>query len=174
MRVDAGAADLRASVPTGPRGGPRLIFPRLGAFYAAAEPLGYAALRVLVGATILTHGVPKLFRLSHGAAAPDAFAGLVRTLGERLALPGASAFAVVVTALETFGAIALACGFATRLVAPALAIEMVVIAFGVHWPQWAWGQHGMEYPIILAGILGAISVRGGGRYSLDHALGREI
>ena len=150
-----------------------LVFPRLGPFYAVAEPIAYAGLRALLGIVILTHGVPKLFRLSHGEAT-DAYTNLVRVLDGRMGLPAPEFFAMLVTTIETLGAVMLVVGLATRIVAPTLAVMMVVIAAGVHWPHWAWSERGMEYPVVLAGMAAAIALRGGGRYSLDSWLGREI
>lgn len=167
-------ADAVPAIPVEPASRTRLIFPGLAPFYALAEPLAYAGLRVLMGSVILTHGIPKLFRLSHGAGTPDAFANVVRTLGQRMGLPAPEAIAVLITAIETIGAAMLIVGLFTRLVAPTISIMMLVVAVGVHWEHWAWSERGMEYPVVLAGIFAMFAFRGGGRYSLDHLRGREI
>ena len=93
-----------ASPMSGDRSGSRLVFPGLARFYAHVEPVGYALLRVWLGLTILTHGVPKLLGLPHGGS-PDAYANLVQVIGGKLHLPGADALAMLVTPVETLGAL---------------------------------------------------------------------
>jgi len=68
----------------------------------------------------------------------------------------------------------LAIGLLTRIVAAAFVVEMVVISFGVLWPVWSWGRRGMEYALLMGIISLAILFRGGGRYSVDHYIGREL
>jgi putative oxidoreductase len=68
----------------------------------------------------------------------------------------------------------LAIGLFTRIVAAAIAIEMAVICLGVLWPVWSWGKHGMEYALLMGILAAAIFFRGGGRYSVDHYVGREF
>jgi putative oxidoreductase len=87
---------------------------------------------------------------------------------------GALAWAYFVGALELFGGIMLAIGLFTRIVAAAFVIELLVISFGVLWPVWSWGQRGMEFALLMAIMSLAILFRGGGRYSVDHDLGREF
>ena len=51
---------------------------------------------------------------------------------------------------------------------------MLVVSFGVLWPVWSWGRRGMEYALLMGIISLAILFRGGGRYSVDHYIGREL
>jgi hypothetical protein len=83
-------------------------------------------------------------------------------------------WAYFIGALEFFGGIMLAIGLLTRVVAAAFVIEMAVISFGVLWPVWSWGKHGMEYALLMGILALAILFRDGGRYALDHYLGREL
>ena len=55
------------------------------------------------------------------------------------------AFGYFVMLLETIGAIMLAAGLFTRLVAPMVAVQMAMICL-IHYPKWAWIDRGMEYP----------------------------
>lgn len=151
----------------------RLVFPSLSAFYARAEPIGYAALRVWFGMTLLTHGYPKLFRVPHGPIA-DPYANVINVIGNKLGLPAPEFLGLLVTLLESVGAVMLAAGLGTRIIAPMLAVQMLVIAVGVHWPAWGWTEHGMEYALLMGAVAGYMSLRGGGRYSLDRLIGREI
>lgn len=173
MPSDAVIAPREATASVERANGPRLFVPSLAPFYASAEPVAYATLRVMAGIAILSHGVPKLFRLPHGQAA-DAYAGVVKAIGQRIGLPAPDLWAVLVTAVESAGAVMLIVGLATRVVAPLLLIEMIVIAFGIHYPRWLWSEGGMEYPFVLIGVFAAIALRGGGRYSIDRLLGREV
>jgi putative oxidoreductase len=68
----------------------------------------------------------------------------------------------------------LAVGLLTRLIALAVAIEMAVIAFAVLYPNWSWGRRGMEYALFMGLIAISILMRGGGRYSLDRVLKKEL
>ena len=95
-------------------GRPRLLFPFLAQFYTRGEPITYALLRVAFGLSILTHGIPKLFGMPHGSMA-DPMAGTTNLIGNVLGLPFAPQLAIFVALLETFGAIAIAIGFGTRL-----------------------------------------------------------
>ncbi len=131
-----------------------------------AEPWAYATLRVWLGMTLLTHGVPKLLHLPHGGSS-DAYANLVDEIGGKLHLPSAAALAMMVTLTETFGAAALLLGLATRLAALAITVDLLVAAFGVHLPRWDWIEGGAEYPLLMAMVTAFIAVRGGGSHSLD-------
>ena len=160
-------------VPVRPAARPRLLVPALGPFYAAVEPAAYAALRVLFGLTLVTHGYPKLFRLPHGTVA-DPFASATRIIADTLHFPAATLLAAAVTGIEFFGGLMLAAGLLTRLVAPMIAVQMAVIAFGVTWPIWAWTEHGMEYPVLMGALAAAMAIRGGDIYSLDRLIAREL
>ena len=151
----------------------RLVFSGLAPFYARVEPVGYALVRVWLGLTILTHGVPKLLRLPHGGS-PDAYANLVQVIGGKLHLPGAGALAMLVTFVETLGALLLVLGLGTRVVAATLAVELLVVSLGVHWPKWEWTEGGMEYPLLMAAVAGYLALRGGGAFSIDARLRRQV
>jgi putative oxidoreductase len=84
------------------------------------------------------------------------------------------AWAYFIGGLEFLGGIMLAIGLLTRIVAAAFVIEMLVISFAVLWPVWSWGRRGMEYALLMGIVALAILLRGGGRYSIDHYIGREF
>jgi uncharacterized membrane protein YphA (DoxX/SURF4 family) len=65
-------------------------------------------------------------------------------------------------------------GLLTRLAAGAIAIQMFVISFFILWPVWGWTQRGMEYAIFMMLIAVAIFIGGGGRYSMDRQLPKEL
>jgi len=149
-----------------------LLFPPLRRFYEIANPVSYALLRVAFGLILLTHGLPKLLGESHGAMA-NPFASSVNFITNTLHFPAPVAFGYVVMLLETFGAVMLAAGLFTRLIAPMVAVQMAMICL-IHYPKWAWIDRGMEYPFLLGLVALHISFRGGGRFSVDRLLGREL
>ena len=76
--------------------------------------------------------------------------------------------------IETIGAICIALGLFTRFFAAAAAIHLLVVTF-IHMPQgFGWANRGYEYPLMWGLILFAIALRGGGPYSLDRKIGREL
>ena len=140
---------------------PRLLFPGLSSFYATAPELWYPLVRVIAGGSMLYHGWAKLM----GGVAP------VATSMVRNAIPVPSASAYIVMFLETVGAACLVLGLFTRFFAAALAIELAVIAFYVQMPQ---GFARMEMCLIWGTIMAFIALRGGGAYSLDRVIGKEL
>jgi putative oxidoreductase len=115
---------------------------------------------------LLPHGVPKVF--NQGVAA-FAAAGLQKR-GIEPALP----LAFIVAFLETVCGVCIALGLFTRFFAAAIAIELLVVTL-VHWPQgFGWGNRGYEYPLFWGLIMFAIALRGGGPYSLDRKIGKEL
>ena len=79
--------------------------------------------------------------------------------------------------LETVGAICIILGLFTRVFAVAIGIEFLIITFHAHFPQgfgWSRPGGGWEYPLFWGLIWVAIALRGGGPYSLDRKLGREL
>jgi putative oxidoreductase len=149
-----------------------LFFPGLAPFYERVKPLTYTLLRVAFGLTIVTHGIPKLLGTAHGSMA-NPMAGSTRMISEVLGLPFAPQLAVFVALLETFGGLAVAGGLATRIFAPMLAIQMAAICFAVG-PTYPWIDRGFEYPLILGFVALMISIHGGGKWSVDRLIGREV
>jgi putative oxidoreductase len=77
--------------------------------------------------------------------------------------------------LETVGAICIILGLFTRFFAAALAIELGIAFVVVHLPKgFAAAQGGYEYVLLLGIVLLAIAIRGGGPYSLDRVIGKEL
>jgi putative oxidoreductase len=142
-------------------GEPALIFPGLAGFYNATSDLWYPLIRVAAGAILVTHGWGKLHA---GVAAITASMA-------RSGFEPATAFAYGAIILESLGALCVAIGLFTRFFAAAIAIEMAVIAFMVMMPH-GWGR--MEYTFLWGIIFLAIALRGGGPYSVDRMIGKEL
>jgi len=151
---------------------PRLVFPFLRGLYARAEPLAYALLRAVFGTVLITHGLPKLLRTSHGSMA-DPMAGSIHLIENVLHLPAAPALAMLVALLEGVGGALLALGFGTRVVAAMVAVQMLAICVALG-PNWPWIDRGIEYPFLMLFLAVFIAFHGGGRWSLDRAIGREF
>jgi putative oxidoreductase len=144
------------------------IIPFLARIYAPAAPFGYALARFCVGAILVPHGVQKLF---FGGAASSVAGKAFAAWG----LPAPLAWTYGIGALELFGGLMLALGLFTRPVALLFAIELLVFIFGVHIDKgWLWNRGGVQYPLFLLGLTLAFLLRGGGHYSLDRLIGKEV
>jgi putative oxidoreductase len=143
----------------------RLIVPGVAKLYEILAPLSYTLIRVALGVILIPHGYAKLFM-------DDAVSASRNFVNFGWSYP--LAWAYFIGTVEFFGGIMLAVGLFTRIVAAAFVIQMSVICFAVLWPVWSWGRRGMEYALLMGIVSLAISFRGGGRYSLDHYLGREF
>ncbi|KAB7767082.1 DoxX family protein [Xanthomonas maliensis] len=139
---------------------------------APATPISYAALRVMFGAVLVTHGLPKLLGTSHGSMA-DPMAGSIHLIENVMQLPAAPLLAMLVTLLETIGGVLLAAGVGTRLIALAVAVEMLGISYALG-PTWPWIDRGIEYPVLMLFLAAYIAAHGGGRWSLDRLIWRAL
>jgi len=147
---------------------PRPIIPALSPFYDWARDISYLIVRVTAGGMLLVHGIGKVMNTS----AVNLAKGMTAR-GIEPALPAAYA----VLTLETVGAVCLIVGLFTRFWAAAIAIEMAIITFVAHYANgfgWTSPRGGWEYPLFWGLIVLAIALRGGGPYSLDRKLGREL
>ena len=139
---------------------------------ARTAPVSYALLRVVFGAVLVTHGLPKLLRTSHGSMA-DPMAGSIHLIENVMHLPAAPMLAMLVTLLEAIGGVMLAVGLCTRLIALGVAMEMIGISYALG-PTWPWIDRGIEYPVLMLFLAAYMAAHGGGRWSLDRLLGREL
>ncbi len=138
---------------------PAKFIPAL-AWYRPFEPFALAFIRLCAGALIVPHGIDRLF-----------FSGAQRELG---LLAGVSP---LVGAIELVGGVLLALGLFTRPVALLLTIEWAVTAAALPLkPGTSWMLLGgtPHHPAYLAAICFAFIAAGGGRYSVDRLLGREV
>jgi len=144
----------------------RLVFPNLAGFYRGGSPYAYAFMRFATGAVLVPHGVQKIFfrtiaRYTEAIAAKG--------------LPFAEALAYLTFFAESVGAVCLAIGLFTRVAAAMIGIEMLVIVFIFQWQYgYFWTDRGYEYALLWALLCIGIFLRGGGRYSVDHLLGKEF
>ena len=143
---------------------PRLVVPQLKSFYDWAEPFSWLVIRLTAGLMIIPHGWPKLMM------------GVTKTAEMALVKRGiqpAEPLAIVLITLETLGGLCVALGLFTRFWAAGIFIEMMVITT-VYWPKFGWTGPGYEYTLMWGLVMLAIALRGGGPYSLDRRIGKEL
>jgi putative oxidoreductase len=143
---------------------PKPIIGALAPVYDRTVPLAYTLVRLTVGLMLLPHGIPKV-QQGIEAFAQQSIAGR--------GLKPALLIAYLVVFNETIGAVMIAVGLLTRVVAFMVAVEMAVIVY-VYWPKFGWTQPGYEYVLMWGLMAFALVLGGGGRYSLDHYFGREV
>lgn len=143
-----------------------LIVPAMAGVYEAFSPYSYALMRFAAGAILVPHGWQKLI----GGTAMATAKGMAAK-----GFPAPELLAYLVGFVELFGAACLAVGLLTRFWAAALWIQMAVIIVWFTGPNgYFWSKLGYEFPLLWLLLFTAIFFRGGGRYSLDHRLGREF
>jgi putative oxidoreductase len=124
---------------------------------------GLLLLHGFVGAALVAHAAQKLFvfRL-------DGTAGYLEALGFR----SPRRMAVLVVGSEAIGGALLAVGFVIPLAAAAVAATMLVAARTDHRGKgWFITGAGAEYVATNAAIVLTLAAVGGGRFSVDHAIG---
>lgn len=127
----------------------------------ALQAWGIAVLRAVVGLVFLAHGLQKAFATG--------MTGVAEFMGQ-VGIPLPMAAAVLVTAVEIVGGLALIAGFFTRWVAIPLAIEMLVAAVVVHGPSGFFLPNGFEYALTLLASSVSLSLLGPGTYAVDNVL----
>jgi putative oxidoreductase len=143
----------------------RLLFPGLAGFYAAMGPIAYTILRVVIGLIIFVHGWGKIM---------GGHAGVAGFFG-KVGLPAPELLAYCAMFLETIGALCVLVGLFTRFFAAALAIEMLIGLLTVHLAKgFGVSAGGYEYILLIGVVLFSIAIRGGGPYSVDAKIGKEL
>jgi putative oxidoreductase len=149
-----------------PKGEAKLLYPGLGGFYANMLPIAETFVRVVVSIMFLMHVSGKF----HNGA--DAVAANILS---KNGIEPALMWAYVIMFLELIGGGCLLIGLFTRFVAAAFAIEMLIALLFVHLSKgYAVGGGGYEYVLLIGAVCFAIAIRGGGVYSVDHLLGKEL
>jgi putative oxidoreductase len=142
----------------------RLIFPALAPVYRAIAPYTETMIRLVAGLSFVPHGYPKLF------VNPTASAAFLEQSGYR---PG-MLWAILLGCTETFGGLLLAAGLFTRVVCVPILIFLIT-AITYHWSNgFAWNEEGFEYPLFWAIVVFHFLIHGGGPYSIDAVIGREV
>ena len=145
------------------------LIPGVAALERALSPFAEPLVRVVAGLMLLPHGAQKLFGWfgGYGVDATGQF------FAAKLGLP--ASFALLAGLIEVFGGLALAAGFLTRAAAALVFALMAVAVIWVHLPiGYFWMTGGLEYPLMWGLVALAFVFRGGGAYSVDALIGREI
>lgn len=147
----------------------KLLFPGLAGFYETMLPVAATLVRIVVGIMFLMHVQGKL------NAGPAAFATNVLA---KNGIEPALFWAYLVVFFEAVGGACLIVGLFTRFFAAALAIEIGIAFLVIHLPKgYAYGppaNGGYEYVLLIGVALLAIAMRGGGPYSIDRYIGKEL
>lgn len=152
---------------------PRLLFPGLKSFYEFAIPLSWPIIRLAVGGIFLVHGIGHLPHAFIGDM-PPGFQKWGTSLVTQGYIPSLE-FAYFVVFIETVGAACVAIGLFTRFFAAAIAIELLVMVVSEYAPHgFNWNNHGYEYGLMWGAVMFAVALRGGGPYSLDRVIGRQL
>jgi len=144
---------------------PKLLLPFLTSFYDRANPLSWLIIRTGFGIDLAVHGWEKVVRL------PAIFTAIVAGTTASLSPQFDPAHNIILAFFEFGGGICIALGLFTRFFAAAAAIDLAIITFTVFWPH---GYHAYEYVFWWGLAMFAIALRGGGPYSLDRRIGREL
>jgi putative oxidoreductase len=135
----------------------------------ALAPIGEPMVRAVTGLFLMPHGAQKLFGWFGGQGVDETGTFFITAYS----LP--ASLALIVGLIEFFGGLALALGLATRLAAGMVTVMMAVAVIDVHWTHgFFWTESGFEYPLMWGVLAFSFLLRGGGRYSLDSALGAEL
>ena len=147
----------------------RYVFPALGGLWEKCDKYVWALLRIGYGLWYVPHGAQKLFGLFGGN-----IAGVAKGMDAAGISPGMF-WAYYIGTLEFVGGILMVIGFLTRPVAALFIGFMAVAAFHVHWKiGYFWTGRGLEMPLLLLILALVILIRGGGEYSVDRRVGREV
>ena len=144
---------------------PRLLIPMLGGAYRALAPLTEPLIRLVAGGALAIHGYPILFGNVAGSA----------RLLESVGFSHGVFWVYVVGLVEFVCGLCLALGLLTRLVAVPIIVFLIVAIVSYHWQfGFAWQNRGYEYPLFWAIVVAHFLVHGGGAWSVDALIGREI
>jgi len=147
----------------------RFYIPGLAPIYEKLTPFALTILRVGIGLILIPHGAQKFFGW-FGGMGYEKFVALFNTLGYR---PGVL-WLTLVALTEFVGGILLVLGLFTRAAALALVIFMIVAVHFTSGKGFFWTQGGLEYSLLILFVGLVFLIRGGGDYSLDRKLGREL
>jgi putative oxidoreductase len=139
---------------------------------ATGDSFAATALRLALGIMILPHGLQKTFGWFGGYGFKGTMGYLTGTVGA----PWIFAFLAILA--ESVGAVMLIAGFGTRVAALGLAGVMAVAAyqhsangFFMNWTGAQKGE-GIEFHLLALGMIVALLILGGGKWSVDSALSR--
>ena len=143
----------------------RLFIPALAPLYRAFAPVTEPLIRLVAGGALAIHGFPILFGDKAAAA----------KFLESVGFENGLFWSYIVGTVEFVCGLCLAVGLFTRLVAAPIIGFLVIAIVTYHWQfGFAWENRGIEYPLFWSIVVLHFLVRGGGPWSLDALIGREL
>lgn len=146
---------------------PRLLIPGLRGFYDFMLPFSWLIVRFGVGWVLLVHGYGKVIR---GPSAQS------KTLDVTLPLIAGYNYylSLLLTFVEGLGGLCIILGLFTRFFGAAAAIQMGFLTW-LYWTNgFSWLNRGYEFTLMWGFMCLAIALRGGGPWSLDRVIGKEL
>ncbi|AIA31032.1 MULTISPECIES: DoxX family protein [Leptospirillum] len=145
------------------------------AFFSTKDILSLTIIRIGVGAVLLPHGFQKLLGWFGGFG----WGPTIGFFSHSLHIP---AFLTVLVILgESLGSVAMLMGFMTRFVATGYILIMLGAIDLVHWQNgffmnWFGKQagEGFEYHLLVIAMAASLLVGGGGKWSLDGVIARNL
>ena len=140
----------------------RLLFPSLGSLYDRLTCVSVPLMRICAGLILMVHGWPKIQQ-------PFKFAGMAESLGF---VPGVF-WSPLLAGTEFIGGGLLALGLLTRFAAAGATVVLLVTVY-FHWVVQGQGLSGSEKSILWAAVTFYFVAHGGGPFSVDRRLRREL
>jgi putative oxidoreductase len=133
-------------------------------FLRTSDSWSLLVLRLSVGGIMLPHGLQKIGLMGDGNWAGSM--GFLTGMG----IPTIIAALVIIG--ESVGALSLILGFLTRFCAASIGIIMIGAIALVHGKNgFSAGAGGFEYQLLITGCSLALTLAGGGKWSLDRVMG---
>ena len=150
--------------------GGSLYFPFMAGFYEKFSGLGYPIIRFFAGLMMMPHGAQKLFGM-FGGGGLDGTAGFFTKVGLEPAYP----LAILVGCAEFIGGALLVIGLFTRFAAAAITIQLLVVVFYLKMSKGFFSFNGgYEHELLWALVVFGIFLHGGGKFSVDAKIGKEL
>jgi putative oxidoreductase len=143
----------------------------LNPLFATQPRFTLLLLRLVLGFVFFLHGLQLVFGWFGGSG----LGGTINVFTEKMAMPAFLAYLAVFSLF--FGGLALIFGFATRIAALGIAVDMIAAIFLVHlqyglFMNWYGNQkgEGYEYHLLAAVIALTLIIAGGGVLSIDRSI----
>ena len=134
------------------------------------QSLSQLPLRLIAGLIFSAHGAQKLFAW-FGGYGLDGTGQWMESIG----LTPGFLMALLAGSAEFFGGLLLIVGFLTRPTSFVLAVTMIVAIFSVHITSGFFiSNNGYEFALALLAITLALFIQGGGKYSIDNTVYRQL
>ncbi len=139
-------------------------------FFATSNSFAPVVLRLLLALVLAAHVGQRAFGWMDGSGWKAALAQLTAPAG--LHLPYAVAALGLLAGIVA--AVALFCGLFTRLAACLVLWAVILVIYSARWDQGFLLSNDFQYPFTLAGVAVALMFGGGGRFSIDRAITRQL